>query len=103
MFLVFVLQHPKATLTHVSIMEGQVISRGNVRILSSIIQISRRLLEINNRVKLRTRTITKMLRKGKNEKKTGQVFYIQAREIPQGEPMMLGMSPVADHPEVMRF
>ena len=103
MFLVFMLQHHKATITHVSIVGSPVISLGNVRILSSIIRIFRRLLEINNRVKLRTRTTTKMLRKGKNEKKTGQVFYIQAREIPEGEPMMLGMSPVADHPEVMRF
>ena len=103
MFLVFVLQHLKATTTPVSIVGNPVISLENVHILSSIIQIFRRLLEINNRVKLRTRTITKMLRKGKNEKKTGQVFYIQAREIPEGEPMMLGMFPVADHPAVMLF
>ena len=33
----------------------------------------------------------------------GRVFYTQAREIPEGEPMMLGMFPVANHPAVMLF
>ena len=33
----------------------------------------------------------------------GQVFYTQAREILEGEPMMLGMFPVADHPTIMLF
>ena len=33
----------------------------------------------------------------------GWVFYIQAGEILEGEPMMLGMFPVADHPAVMLF
>ena len=33
----------------------------------------------------------------------GWVFYTQAREIPEGEPVMLGMFPVADHPIVMLF
>ena len=71
MFLVFVLQHPKATITHVSIVGSLVISLGNIRILSSIIQIFRRLLEINNRVNLRTRTTTKMLRRAKMKRRRG--------------------------------
>ena len=33
----------------------------------------------------------------------GQVFYTQVEEIPEGEPMMLGMFPVTDHPAVMLF
>ena len=41
--------------------------------------------------------------KGKDEKKTGQIFYTQAGEIPEGEPVMLGMFPIADHPVVMLF
>ena len=71
MFLVLVLQHPKAIITHVSIVGSQVISLGNVRILSSTIQ--RRLPEINNRVKLRTRTITKMLIRAKMKRRQGGV------------------------------
>ena len=35
--------------------------------------------------------------------KTGRVFYIQAREIPEGEPVMMGMFPIANHPAVMLF
>ena len=71
MFLVFVLQCPKAIITHVSIVGSQVISLGNVRILSSIIQIFRRLPEINNRVKLRTRTVTKMLKRAEMKRRWG--------------------------------
>ena len=41
--------------------------------------------------------------KGKDERKTGRVFYIQAREIPEGEPVMMGMFPVANHPAVILF
>ena len=33
----------------------------------------------------------------------GQVFYLQTGEIPEGEPVMLGMFPVTDHPAVMLF
>ena len=33
----------------------------------------------------------------------GRVFYIQAGEILEGEPVMLGMFPIADHPTVMLF
>ena len=33
----------------------------------------------------------------------GRVIYIQAGEIPEGEPVMLGMFLVADHPTVMLF
>ena len=31
------------------------------------------------------------------------MFYIQAREIPEGEPMMMGMFPIANHPAVILF
>ena len=33
----------------------------------------------------------------------GRVFYTQAGEIPEGEPVMLGVFPIADHPVVMLF
>ena len=41
--------------------------------------------------------------KGKDEKKTGRVFYIQAREIPEGEPVMMGMFPITNHLAAMLF
>ena len=31
------------------------------------------------------------------------MFYIQAGEIPEVEPVMMGMFPIADHPAVMLF
>ena len=31
------------------------------------------------------------------------MFYIQAGEIPEGEPVMMGIFPVTDHPAVMLF
>ena len=31
------------------------------------------------------------------------MFYIQAGEIPKGEPVMMGMFPVANHPAVIIF
>ena len=31
------------------------------------------------------------------------MFYIQAGEIPEGEPVMMGMFPVANHPVVILF
>ena len=31
------------------------------------------------------------------------MFYIQAREILEGEPVMMGMFPVANHPAVILF
>ena len=86
MFLVFVLQHPKATITHVSIVGSQVISLGNARILSSIIQIFRRLPEINNRVKLRTRTITKMLRRAKMKRRWGGFSILNLGRFQKGNP-----------------
>ena len=65
MLLVLMLQRPRITIIHVTIVEGPVISLGNVRIPNSIIQILRRLLPINNRVKHRTRTTIRMLRRAK--------------------------------------
>jgi hypothetical protein len=41
--------------------------------------------------------------KGKAEKKIGRVFYMQTRAIPEGEPIMMGMFPIANHPAVMLF
>ena len=86
MFLVFVLQHPKASITHVSIVGSQVISLGNVRILSSIIQIFRRLPTINNRVKLRTRTITKVLRRAKMKRRRGGFSILKLGRFQKGNP-----------------
>jgi hypothetical protein len=80
MFLVFMLQHPMATITHVSIVGSQVISPGNVRILSNIIQIFRRLLEIN-KVKPRTRTTTKMLRRAKMKRRQGGFSIFRPRRF----------------------
>ena len=65
MLLVAMLQRPRVTIIHVIIVEDPVISPGNVRILNSIIQVLRRLLPINNRVKHRTRTTIRMLRRAK--------------------------------------
>jgi hypothetical protein len=42
--------------------------------------------------------------KGKGEKKkTGRVFYTQASAILEGEPVMMGMFPVANHQAVLLF
>ena len=65
MLLGSLLQRPRVIVIHVIIMEGPVISRGNVRIKSSLIQIIRRPLPINNRVKHRTRTTIRMRRRAK--------------------------------------
>jgi hypothetical protein len=44
------------------------------------------------------------VQKGKGEKKkTRRVFYTQASAIPEGEPVMMGMFPVANHPTVLLF
>jgi hypothetical protein len=44
------------------------------------------------------------VQKGKGEKKkTGRVFYTQASAISEGEPVMMGMFPVANHPAVLLF
>jgi hypothetical protein len=45
----------------------------------------------------------KNIQKGKLEKKSGKVFYTNAEEIPAGEPVMMGMFPVANHLAVMLF
>ena len=71
MLLVAMLQRPRVTIIHVTIVEGPVISPGNVRIPNSIIQILRRLLAINNRVKFRIRTIIRMLRRAKMKRRQG--------------------------------
>jgi hypothetical protein len=41
--------------------------------------------------------------KGKAMKKTERVFYMQTGAIPEGEPIMMSMFPVANHPTVMLF
>jgi hypothetical protein len=86
MFLVFVLQHPKAIITHVSIMGSPVISLGNVHILSSIIQIFRRLPEINNRVKLRIRTVTKLLRRAERKRRRDGFSVLKPGRFQKGNP-----------------
>jgi hypothetical protein len=40
---------------------------------------------------------------GKNTKKTGQVYYTQVVTTPKGEPVMMGMFLVANHPTVILF
>ena len=75
MFLVFVLHHHKATITHVSIVGNSVISLGNVHILGRLIKIIRRPLPINNRVRHRTRIIIRMLRKAKMRGRRTGVLY----------------------------
>ena len=41
--------------------------------------------------------------KGKGTQKTGRVFHTQVEAIPEGEPVMLGMFPVAQHPALTLF
>jgi hypothetical protein len=40
---------------------------------------------------------------GKNVKKTGQIYYMQVATTPEGEPVMMGMFLVANHPAVILF
>jgi hypothetical protein len=40
---------------------------------------------------------------GKNVKKTGRIYYTQVATTPEGEPVMMGMFLVADHPAVILF
>ncbi len=65
MLLVAMLQHPRVTTIRATIVEGLVISPGNVHILGRLIKIIRRLLPINNRVRHQTRTPIRMLRRAK--------------------------------------
>jgi hypothetical protein len=40
---------------------------------------------------------------GKNVKKTGRIYYTQVATTPEGEPVMMGMFLVANHPTVILF
>jgi hypothetical protein len=40
---------------------------------------------------------------GKNVKKTGQIYYTQLATTLEGEPVMMGMFLVANHPAVIHF
>jgi hypothetical protein len=40
---------------------------------------------------------------GKNVKKTGRIYYTQVATTPEGEPIMMGMFLVANHPAVILF
>jgi hypothetical protein len=40
---------------------------------------------------------------GKNVKKTGRIYYTQVATTPEGEPVMMGMLLVANHPAVVLF
>jgi hypothetical protein len=40
---------------------------------------------------------------GKNVKKTGRIYYTQVVTMPEGEPVMMGMFLVANHPAVILF
>jgi hypothetical protein len=39
----------------------------------------------------------------KNVKKTGRIYYTQVATTPEGEPIMMGMFLVANHPTVIFF
>ena len=86
MLLVSVLQHPRVTVIHVSIVESLVISLGNVRIRGSIIQIIRRPPAINNRVKFRIRTIIRMLRRAKMKRRQSGFSIFRPRRFQKGSP-----------------
>jgi len=86
MLLVSMLQRPRVTIIHVTIVEGLVISLGNVRIPNSIVQIFRRLLAINNRVKLRIRTTTRMLRRAKMKRRRGGFSIFRPGRFQKGSP-----------------
>jgi len=86
MLLVSMLQHPRVTVIHVTIVEGLAISLGNVRIPNSIIQIFRRLLAINNRVKFRIRTIIRMLRRAKMKRRQSGFSIFRPRRFQKGSP-----------------
>jgi hypothetical protein len=40
---------------------------------------------------------------GKNVTKTGRIYYTQVATTPEGEPVMMGMFLVANHPAVILF
>jgi hypothetical protein len=40
---------------------------------------------------------------GKNVEKTGQIYYTQVATTPEGEPVMMGMFLMANHPVVILF
>jgi hypothetical protein len=40
---------------------------------------------------------------GKNVKKIGRIYYTQVATTPEGEPVMMGMFLVANHPAVILF
>jgi hypothetical protein len=40
---------------------------------------------------------------GKNTRKTGQIYYTQVATTPEGEPVMMGMFLVANHPAIILF
>ena len=40
---------------------------------------------------------------GKNVKKTGRIYYTKVATTPEGEPVMMGMFLVANHPAVILF
>jgi hypothetical protein len=40
---------------------------------------------------------------GKDQRKTGRVYYTQVDTTPEGEPMMMGMFSFANHPAVISF
>jgi len=41
--------------------------------------------------------------KGKFDKKAGRVYYTNVSDIPEGEPVMTGMFPVANHSALILF
>ena len=79
-------------------MASLVISRENVRIQGSLIPIIRKAPINQQQGQAQNKNNNQNAQKGKDERKTGRVFYIQAGEIPEGEPVMMGMFHVANHP-----
>jgi hypothetical protein len=104
MTLAFVPQHHGTTIILAIIVENLATSLKTARIQGSIIQTSQEPLWFSSSSRTKHRNnIGQNAQKGKADKKSGQVFYTQAGEIPEGEPVMMGMFPIAKHPTVMLF
>ena len=55
------------------------------------------------KLRISTRAMLRIVRKVRLRRKFGRVFYTQVESIPEGEPVMIGMFPVAKHPTITLF
>ena len=51
----------------------------------------------------KNRNVNQTAQKGRVDKNIGRVFYTQVEDVPEGEPVMMGMFPVANHPAIILF